>query len=86
MFCLLQHVLLYRREALTSHARNDKVPHRALLKGDDQWHLSLPGTSVQRLLEGVTFRDEVTHIDAHGTVTELFDQRWNWHKDPLAFT
>jgi len=38
------------------------------------------------LPEGVTFRDEVTHIDARGTVTELFDQRWNWHKDPLAFT
>jgi len=39
------------------------------------------------LLEGITFRDEVTHIeDARGTVTELFDQRWSWHKDPLAFT
>jgi hypothetical protein len=38
------------------------------------------------LPEGVTFRDAVTHIDARGTVTELFDQRWNWHKDPLVFT
>jgi dTDP-4-dehydrorhamnose 3,5-epimerase len=44
------------------------------------------GESVQRLPEGVTFRDAVTHIDDRGTVTELFDQRWGWHKDPLVFT
>jgi dTDP-4-dehydrorhamnose 3,5-epimerase len=44
------------------------------------------GESVQRLPEGVTFRDAVTHVDARGTVTELFNQRWDWHKDPLVFT
>ena len=52
----------------------------------DEQTVTPEGESVQRLPEGVTFRDAVTHIDARGTVTELFDQRWNWHKDPLAFT
>ena len=36
---------------------------------------------VQRLPVGVTFRDSVTHVDARGTVTELFDPRWGWHED-----
>jgi len=34
---------------------------------------------------GVTFRRAVTHIDARGTVCELFDPRWDWHPDPLVF-
>jgi hypothetical protein len=52
----------------------------------DEQTVTPEGESVQRVPEGVTFRDAVTHIDDRGTVTELFDQRWGWHKDPLVFT
>ncbi len=43
------------------------------------------GEPVQQLPDGVTFRDASTHIDGRGSVTELFDNRWGWHKDPLVF-
>jgi dTDP-4-dehydrorhamnose 3,5-epimerase len=44
------------------------------------------GESVQPLPDGVTFRDVVTHVDERGSVVELFDPRWGWHKDPLVFS
>src|SRR4029079_18428059 len=25
------------------------------------------------------------HIDARGSIRELFDPRWNWHPDPLVY-
>ena len=43
----------------------------------DKLTVTPEGESVQRLPEGVTFRDAVTHVDARGTVTELFDSRWD---------
>ena len=52
----------------------------------DEQTVTPEGESIQRLPEGVIFRDAVTHVDARGTVTELFDQRWDWHEDPLVFT
>ena len=51
----------------------------------DKQTVTPEGEGVQRLPEGVTFRDAVTHVDARGTVTELFDPRWGWHEDPLVF-
>ncbi|HYH87473.1 MAG TPA: dTDP-4-dehydrorhamnose 3,5-epimerase family protein [Pyrinomonadaceae bacterium] len=44
------------------------------------------GESVQQLPDGVTFHDVVTHVDERGSVVELFDPRWGWHKDPLVFS
>lgn len=44
------------------------------------------GESIQQLPAGVTFRESPTHIDSRGTVCELFDPRWGWHKDPLVFS
>ena len=35
-------------------------------------------------LHGVNFREVTTHIDARGSVVEMFDPRWNWHSDPLV--
>jgi dTDP-4-dehydrorhamnose 3,5-epimerase len=35
--------------------------------------------------DGVTFRDVPTHVDDRGTVFEMFDERWDWHPDPLVF-
>lgn len=43
------------------------------------------GESIQQLPAGVTFHDVNTHVDERGTVCELFDPRWGWHKDPLVF-
>ena len=44
------------------------------------------GVPVRRLTHGVTIRRLPTHTDARGTVTELFDQRWGFHPDPLVFS
>ncbi len=35
---------------------------------------------------GVTFHECPTHLDARGSVCEIFDNRWQWHPDPLVFT
>ena len=43
------------------------------------------GKPIGRATDGVNFRDLKTHIDARGSVMELFDPRWNWHPDPIVF-
>lgn len=43
------------------------------------------GTPMQRITEGVVIRDAQTHADERGSVFELFDERWQWHPDPLVF-
>ena len=43
------------------------------------------GESLQRLIDGVSFRALPTHVDERGSVIELYDPRWNWHPDPLVF-
>ena len=44
------------------------------------------GRPLRRLTQGVTIRRLVTHTDARGTVTELYDPRWGFHPDPLVFS
>lgn len=43
------------------------------------------GEPLVRLPAGVNFRPAITHLDARGSVCELFDPRWQWHADPLVF-
>jgi dTDP-4-dehydrorhamnose 3,5-epimerase len=43
------------------------------------------GEALAPLPEGVTFRRAVTHLDARGSVCEMFDPRWGWHPAPLVF-
>lgn len=43
------------------------------------------GQPTRQLTHGVTIKRLVTHTDDRGTVTELFDPRWNFHPDPLVF-
>jgi dTDP-4-dehydrorhamnose 3,5-epimerase len=43
------------------------------------------GTRFTPLLHGVRIRPMTTHIDARGSVTELYDPRWPWHDEPLVF-
>jgi dTDP-4-dehydrorhamnose 3,5-epimerase len=51
----------------------------------DRQTVTPEGKSVDSLVEGVTFRDVSTYSDARGSVAELFDLRWEWHRDPLVF-
>jgi dTDP-4-dehydrorhamnose 3,5-epimerase len=48
--------------------------------------VSPEGERLAPLPEGVTFRDVVTHVDDRGTVCEMYDERWDWHPDPLVFS
>jgi dTDP-4-dehydrorhamnose 3,5-epimerase len=43
------------------------------------------GERVGRLTHGVSIKPLNTHHDARGSIVELFDQRWQWHADPLVF-
>lgn len=43
------------------------------------------GESRQALPHGVSFKEVPTHIDERGSVCEMFDERWDWHEDPLVF-
>ncbi len=44
------------------------------------------GNLRQLLPAGVSFHDNVTHVDERGTVCEMFDPRWGWKPDPVVFT
>ena len=52
----------------------------------DRQTVTPKGEPTTRLTEGVSFRDVPTHCDERGTVSEIFDPRWNWHPDPLVFS
>ncbi len=43
------------------------------------------GESLQQVVDGVKFREAVTHVDERGSVVELYDPRWDWHPEPLVF-
>lgn len=63
-------------------AESDETLEHAIV---DRQTVTSDGTPTERLTEGATFHDVVTHVDDRGTVVELFDPRWNWHPDPLVF-
>ncbi len=44
------------------------------------------GKSLEKLPEGLTFKEIETHVDDRGSVFEMFDSRWDWHKDPMVFS
>jgi dTDP-4-dehydrorhamnose 3,5-epimerase len=43
------------------------------------------GEVIRRLTFGVKIRRLPTLTDERGSVTELYDPRWEWHDDPLVF-
>lgn len=43
------------------------------------------GQPVRRLTHGVTLRRLPTHVDARGSLTELFDPRWGHDDKPIVF-
>ena len=44
------------------------------------------GVPTAKLLDGMSFHESVTHLDDRGSVTEIFDPRWNWHPEPMVFS
>ncbi len=52
----------------------------------DKQTVTPDGESIEKLPDGVSFYDLVTQVDERGTVCEIFDPRWGWHKDPLVFS
>jgi dTDP-4-dehydrorhamnose 3,5-epimerase len=53
---------------------NDERVSLDLLR--DRPTVTAAGAPLQKLVDGVTFRDAQTHTDDRGTVVELFDPRW----------
>ena len=43
------------------------------------------GSRMGRLIDGMRIKPLTTHADARGSITELYDPRWNWHEAPLVF-
>ncbi len=44
------------------------------------------GRDIRRRIEGVTVRPLVTHPDGRGSLTELYDLRWDFHPLPLVYS
>jgi dTDP-4-dehydrorhamnose 3,5-epimerase len=60
------------------------------IDGLDQARKDLPsvasdGADLQELIEGVELRRARTHADERGTLTEIFDPRWEFTDDPLVY-
>lgn len=51
----------------------------------DQQTTSQARERIVDLPDGASFHDSIRHNDDRGSVTEMFDPRWNWHNDPLCF-
>jgi dTDP-4-dehydrorhamnose 3,5-epimerase len=61
---------------------DDETLRRAVADGQT---VNAKGESLAVNIDGVKFRDTVTHADERGSVVEIYDPRWNWHRDPLVF-
>jgi len=51
----------------------------------DEETVTVEGQLLQQVPHGVTFRDATTHVDERGSLCEMFDERWEWHRDPLVY-
>jgi dTDP-4-dehydrorhamnose 3,5-epimerase len=51
----------------------------------DRQTVTPEGAPVTKLLHGMRIRRAPTHVDDRGTLTEIFDPRWDWHPDPLTY-
>ncbi len=51
----------------------------------DQQTVSTVGAKRLGLPEGVELRDCPPHLDARGSLVEVYDPRWNWHPDPMVY-
>lgn len=64
----------------------DEHYHRTLNAAiRDRQTVTTEGVRLAPVPHGSTSKETVTHVDDRGTVTEMFDTRWNWHPDPVSF-
>jgi dTDP-4-dehydrorhamnose 3,5-epimerase len=50
----------------------------------DKQTVTPEGKTISTLVDGVLFRDAPTHVDARGSVVEIYDLRWGWHPAPIV--
>jgi dTDP-4-dehydrorhamnose 3,5-epimerase len=43
------------------------------------------GALIVPLLDGMSIKETATIVDERGSLTEMFDPRWNWHPEPLTY-
>ncbi len=55
------------------------------LPTQDAETVTAEGVPLAPLPDGVTFHEVTTHVDDRGTLFEMFDERWDWHPDPLLY-
>lgn len=63
---------------------------RAAIDGLDQARkdastVTADGERLQELIDGVKLRRPPTHADHRGTITEVYDLRWEFTDDPLVY-
>jgi dTDP-4-dehydrorhamnose 3,5-epimerase len=51
----------------------------------DQPSVTSDGADLQELIDGVELRRARTHADERGTLTEIFDPRWEFTDEPLVY-
>ncbi len=44
------------------------------------------GKDIRKRIDGLVIRPLVTHPDSRGTLTELYDLRWEYHPEPLVYS
>lgn len=65
--------------------RSPSLLERTLAAATRDRQTAMPGGEpVRRGTHGVRIRRLPTFMDARGTVTELYDPRWQWHDEPLV--
>ena len=52
----------------------------------DKQTVTAQGEDLTKLPHGVSFKEVRTHVDDRGSLCEMFDPRWKWHKDPFFYT
>jgi dTDP-4-dehydrorhamnose 3,5-epimerase len=76
---------------MTTRLAKQKIAESSLLEQTlagavkDRQFVTPEGKSVDSSIAGVSFHDVPTHSDSRGSVVELYDERWDWHPDPLVF-
>jgi dTDP-4-dehydrorhamnose 3,5-epimerase len=51
----------------------------------DEATVTAEGESLQERIDGVELRRSPTHADERGTLTEIYDVRWQFSDDPLVY-
>ncbi|WP_081691469.1 cupin domain-containing protein [Cucumibacter marinus] len=73
------------RSKVSNVGPGENILERTLQAAKQDVETVKDGAPIAPMIDGLVFRDLVTHRDDRGSVTEFFDPRWDWHPDPLVF-